>query len=82
MLYPKTVKQLKNFTFVIIDDNQNNPKRFCESSQEIQILDEPQNILRHDTDSKVGENLYLFYLLISESLFVIREFILNQILLK
>lgn len=41
MLYPKTVKQLKNFTFVIIDDNQNNAlktKATAESFQNMHFL--------------------------------------------
>lgn len=41
MLYPKTVKQLKNFTFVIIDDNQNNAlktKATAESFQNLHFL--------------------------------------------
>jgi len=41
MLYPKIVKQLKNFTFVIIDDNQNNAlktKATAESFQNLHFL--------------------------------------------
>lgn len=41
MLYPKIVKQLKNFTFVIIDDNQNNAlktKATAESFQNMHFL--------------------------------------------